>query len=218
MSRNGIIVTLLCTTIVAGAGCHSGPDSMSPSDAVSAIAAVTPTNGAPTILVGYYSLRGTTEKLAEAVTDGIVEVQGVNAVTKPVADITKSDLDTAHALILGSPTYFANIPGEMKTIIDNWAWKLRVDFTDKIGGAFSTGGNFTGGKEHVVISLLLYMLNNRMIVVGPICKEGEGGFGEIGASATTGADDAGLSVAELAEARTLGRRVARLALELTGNS
>jgi multimeric flavodoxin WrbA len=45
----------------------------------------------------------------------------------------------------------------MKVIIDDWSWKMKVDFTDKVGGAFSTGGGQVGGKEHVVTSLLLFM-------------------------------------------------------------
>ena len=62
----------------------------------------------------------------------------------------------------------------MKVAIDDWNWKLKVDFTDKVGGAFATGGGQTGGKEHVVISLILFMLNNRMIVAGPLYQDAEG--------------------------------------------
>ena len=168
------------------------------------------------VLVGYYSLSGNTKKMAAAVAEGANRVKGVTVLKKPVADITKSDLDSAQGLILGCPTHFANIPGKMKTIIDHWAWKLRVNLTNKIGGAFSTGGNFTGGKEHVVISLLLYMLNNRMIIVGPIYKQGDGGWGEIGASAATGVGDGGISEVELADARKLGERVGRVVKNGTG--
>lgn len=203
--------TLLWLTLLIGLGCRVKLDSQTSLDTDMAAPRVVSSGYVPTkVLVGYYSLSGNTEKMAAAVAEGASQVKGVTVLKKSVADITKSDLDSAHGLILGCPTHFANIPGEMKTIIDHWAWKLRVNFTDKVGGAFSTGGNFSGGKEHVVVSLLLYMLNNRMIVVGPIYKQGDGGWGEIGASATTGAGDPGLSEAELAGARKLGERVGRV--------
>jgi len=99
-------------------------------------------------------------------------------------------------------------------ILDDWAWKWKVDFTDKLGGALSTGGGPAAGKEHVLVSLLLYMLNNRMIVAGPLYEDpiGRDRWGEIGATAMTGPLDPGVSPAELDSARRLGQRLARLAL------
>ena len=206
---------LLNLSIVALVGlapaCQQHPAAVAARTSPTEVAVTPPiSNGKHTVLVAYYSRSGNTEKMAKAVEEGAGEVEGVSVVLKPIADVTKADLDAAHGVVLGSATHFANIPTDMKAAIDQWAWKDRVNFTDKVGGAFSTGGNLTGGKEHVVISLLLYMLNNRMMVVGPICKEGDGGWGEIGASATTGGDDPGLSEAELTGARRLGRRVAQV--------
>jgi multimeric flavodoxin WrbA len=45
---------------------------------------------------------------------------------------------------------------------------MKVDFTDKAGGAFATAGGQEGGQQHVVVSLLLFMLHNRMVVAGPL--------------------------------------------------
>lgn len=204
----------LWVLLLAGSGCQTLP--VGGASFKNVKVAPPPAVGPTKILVGYYSLRKNTEKLAEAVVEGANRIPDVTVVKKPVAEITKSDLESAQGIILGCPTYFANIPGEMKSIMDHWAWKERADLTDKVGGAFSTGGNFTGGKEHTVISLLLYMINNRMVVVGPIHREGPGGFGEIGASAVTGEDDPGLREAELNCARKLGERVSRVARNLTG--
>ena len=97
-------------------------------------------------------------------------------------EVTKEELQAADGLILGSPAYFANIAGAMKAVIDEWNWKMKVDFTDKVGGAFATGGGQTGGKEHVVVSLLLFMINNRMVVAGPLYQNEAGTdiWGEIG--------------------------------------
>ncbi len=174
-------------------------------------------NGAsPRMLIAYYSLTGNTEKMARGVAEGIRRVPGVTAVLKKVDKVTKQDLEAADGIILGSPTYYANIPGKMKVVIDNWSWKMKVDFTDKIGGAFSTGGGQVGGKEHVVTSLLLFMLSNRMIVAGPLYQNEKTGsvWGEPGSSAMTGPLDPGVSEQELDSARRLGERIGGLARKL----
>jgi len=170
------------------------------------------------VLVVYHSRRGNTEKMALAVADGAQRVPGVAVTVKRVQEATKEDLQAADGLALGSPTYFAGIAGEMKVVIDDWNWKWKVDFTDKVGGAFATGGGQTGGKEQTVVSLLLFMLNNRMVVAGPLYQDetGEDIWGEMGSSAMTGPLDPGVGDAEIDAARRLGDRVARLAKKLKG--
>ena len=170
------------------------------------------------VLIAWHSNTGNTEELAAAVAQGAAAVEGTRVIARPIAEVTGDDLQSADGLVLGCPTHFANIPGEMKVVLDRWAAELRIDFRDKVGGAFATGGNLTGGKEHVVVSLLLYMLNNRMMVLGPIYRDGPEGWGEIGATAATGDDDPGLSDAELEGGRRLGDRVARAAARLAGGS
>ena len=168
------------------------------------------------VLVAYYSLRGNTERFAQSVAEGAQQVPDTVVTIKQAQDVKKEDLQAADAIALGAATYFANIPGQMKTVIDDWNWKWKVDFTDKVGGAFSTGGGQTGGKEFVVISLLLFMLNNRMVVAGPLYQDAEGEdiWGEVGASAMTGPLDPGVSEKELDAARRLGHRLATLAKKL----
>jgi NAD(P)H dehydrogenase (quinone) len=150
--------------------------------------------GAVQVLVAYDSLTGNTEKMAQGVAEGVKRVSGAAAHVRKVGEVSKQDLETADAIALGCPTYYGNIPGRMKVVIDDWSWKMKVDFTDKVGGAFATGGGQVGGKEHVVVSLVMFMLSNRMIVAGPLYP--------------------GVSEAELDSARRLGERVARLALKL----
>lgn len=168
------------------------------------------------VLVAYYSLHGNTERFAQSVAEGAKQVPGTVVTIKKAKDVSKEDLQAADAIALGSATYFANIPGKMKAVIDDWNWKWKVDFTDKVGGAFSTGGGQTGGKEFVVISLLLFMINNRMVVAGPLYQDAEGEdiWGEAGASAMTGPLDPGVSEMELDAARRLGHRLATLAKKL----
>ena len=100
--------------------------------------------------------------------------------------------------------------------VDDWSWKMKVDFTDKVGGAFSTGGGQVGGKEFAVVSLVMFMLSNRMVVAGPLYRNDQTGsvWGEVGAAAMTGPLDPGVSEGELDSARRLGERVAGLAAKL----
>jgi len=170
------------------------------------------------ILVVYYSLTGHTEQMARGVIEGANSVPGAVTTLKKVTEVSKDELEAAHGIILGSPTYFANIPGDMKTVIDDWNWKLKVDFTNKVGGAFATAGGQVGGQGHVVTSLLLFMLNNRMIVAGPLYQNEKTGsiWGEPGAAAITGPLDPGVSKQELDGARRLGQRIAHLAKKMKG--
>ena len=90
--------------------------------------------------------------------------------------------------------------------ISDWSWRMKVDFTDKVGGAFSTGGGQAGGKEFVVVSLAMFMLNNRMVVAGPLYRNDKTGsvWGEVGAAAMTGPlfSVAGRKVAVVGAARS----------------
>jgi NAD(P)H dehydrogenase (quinone) len=168
------------------------------------------------VLIVYYSRHGNTQQMAEAVAEAAGRVEGVAARTVRVEDCTKEDLEAADGLVLGCPTYFASIPGTMKLAMDDWNWKWQVDFTNKVGGAFTTGGGQTGGKEFTAVSLLLFMLSNRMIVAGPLYEAIERGteWGELGSSAMTGPLDPGVSEGQLDAARRLGDRIARLAHKL----
>lgn len=178
--------------------------------------AKSPEPAAVRVLVAYYSLTGTTEKMAHAVAEGVRQVPGAVPIVKRVDDVSKADLQSAQGIVLGAPTYYANVPGKMKAAIDDWPWKMNADLTDKVGGAFATGGGPAAGKEHVVVSLLLYMLNNRMVVAGPLYEDPKRHeiWGELGAAATTGPLDPGLAPHELDAARKLGHRVAHLAARL----
>ena len=168
------------------------------------------------VLVAFDSLTGNTEKMAQGVVEGAKRVTGVVVVLKPVDKVAKEDLQAADGIILGCPTYYGTLPGRMKLVIDDWSWKLKVDFTDKVGGAFATGGGQAGGKEFTVLSLVMFMLNNRMVVAGPLYRNEKTGsvWGEVGAAAMTGPLDTGVDEGELDSARRLGERVARLTAKL----
>ena len=160
-----------------------------------------------TVLVTYHSASGNTEQMAQGVAEGVKVVSDTTVVLKRVGDVTGNDLLSSDAIIVGSPVYFGNMSGEVKTFLDNWTLKFDVfrdrKMRNKVGGAFATGGSASNGKEVTILTLLGAMLINQMIVVS-----GGGGFG---ASATTGPDSPGVDEKEMAEARDLGKRVAEIA-------
>jgi NAD(P)H dehydrogenase (quinone) len=166
------------------------------------------------VLVTYHSFSGNTERMAEAVVDGVKSVSGAEALLKRVGKVTADDLFSADAVVIGSPVYWSNMSGEVKTFIDNWQFKFGVfpDFKmkNKIGAAFATGGQVSSGKEVTMLTILAAMLGNQMIVVS--------GGGVFGASATTEGNSPGIDNQELADAKALGKRVAEVAMMLLRGS
>ena len=159
------------------------------------------------VLVTFHSLSGNTERMAEAVVEGVKSIPGTQAVIKRVGQVTGEDLFSSDAVIVGSPVYWSNMSGEVKTFFDNWQFKFGVfpefKMKNKVGAAFATGGQISGGKELTMLTILSAMLHHQMIVVS--------GGGAFGASATTEGDSPGIDKNELADAKALGRRVADVA-------
>ena len=166
------------------------------------------------VLVAYHSLSGNTERMAEAVVEGVKSVPGTKVLLKRVGKVTADDLFSADAVVVGSPVYWSNMSGEVKTFFDNWQFKFGVfpefKMKDKIGAAFATGGQVSSGKEVTMLTILAAMLGNQMIVVS--------GGGAFGASATTEGDSPGIDNKELADAKELGRRVAEVAVMMQRGS
>src|SRR5262245_11308700 len=70
------------------------------------------------VLVVYHSAAGNTEKMAQGVAEGAKAVSGTNVVLKKVGEVAATDLSSSDAVIVGSPVYFANMSGEIKTFFD----------------------------------------------------------------------------------------------------
>ena len=94
---------------------------------------------------------------------------------KSTSEVTKKDLLTSDGVIAGSPNYFGSMASELKEIFDRFVG-IRPDMENKIGAAFSTGGDASGGKETTLISILQAMLIYGMIIVGdPLDANGKYG-------------------------------------------
>ena len=152
------------------------------------------------VLVMYYSSTGNTKKLAEEVAKGAREVKDVKCVVKPVNEVTKDDFLQSDGIIAGSPVYFGTMAAELKAVFDKFVG-IRSQMGDKIGAAFATSGDPSGGKETTIISIIQALLIYGMIVVGdPLDATGHYGV------SCTGAPDRQTAL----NAQKLGKRVALL--------
>jgi NAD(P)H dehydrogenase (quinone) len=156
------------------------------------------------VLVMYHSRTGNTQKLAECIADGVREVSGVSCVVKAVEAVTREDLAASDGVIAGSPVYFGTMAAELKAVFDKYVG-VRGKMADKIGAAFATSGDASGGKETTLISILQALLIYGMIVVGdPLDATGHYGVACVGAPGET----------TRAHAAKLGKRVATLVMKL----
>ncbi len=158
------------------------------------------------ILVLYYSKGGNTRKLAEAIAEGVQEVEAAQAVLKNTTEVTKDDFLECSGLIAGSPVYFGVMAAELKKIFDDFVG-VRKRMEGKVGAAFATSGDPSGGKETTIMSIIQAMLIYGMVIVGdPMSATGHYGVSCVGAPDERTKENA----------RKLGHRVAELAKKLAG--
>lgn len=158
------------------------------------------------VLVLYHSRTGNTKKLADQIAKGVQEVEGVRCVLKSVSEVEKDDFISSDGIIAGSPVYFGTMAAQMKEVFDKYVG-IRRKMEDKIGAAFATSADPSGGKETTIVSIIQAMLIYGMIVVGdPLDASGHYGV------ACTGVPDSETA----SNAAKLGKRVAQLAKKLRG--
>jgi len=156
------------------------------------------------ILILYYSKGGNTRKLAERIAEGIESISGVKALLKSTQEVKKEDFVDSAGVIAGSPVYFGAMAWDLKRVFDEYV-VVRRKMENKVGAAFATSGDPSGGKETTMISIIQCLLIYGMIVVGDP-MEATGHYGV----ACVGSPDERTSE----NARKLGRRVAELCMKL----
>lgn len=117
------------------------------------------------VAVAYHSGYGHTEVLAQAVAAG-VENAGAVAVTVSVADIDTVDwdaLNSADAIIFGSPTYMGSVSGQFKTFMDasSKIW-FEGGWKDKLAAGFTNSASQSGDKLNTLIQLSVYAAQQGM--------------------------------------------------------
>jgi NAD(P)H dehydrogenase (quinone) len=196
------------------------------------------------VLVLYYSSYGHIEAMANAVADGAratgaqVDVKRVpetvpDSVAQsahfktdqaaPVATI--DDLPNYDAIIVGAPTRFGRMPGQLAAFFDGagglWA---RGALHGKVGGAFTSSATQHGGNETTLFSIITNLLHFGMTIVGlPYSHQGQMRIDEVvggapyGATTVAGGDGSRMpSETDLAGARHQGELIAKTAAKLFG--
>lgn len=156
------------------------------------------------VLILYYSRTGNTRKIANEISYGVKEVEGVDAVIKSVEEVKKEDFINSDGIIAGSPVYFGSMAAQLKNVFDSFVG-IRKKMENKIGAAFATAGDASGGKETTIFSIIQAMMIYGMIIVGdPLNATGHYGV------ACVGSPDKETS----SNAVKLGNRVASLVKKL----
>ena len=196
------------------------------------------------VLVLYYSSYGHIETMAKAVAEGaraagatvdlkrvpetVPEEVASKALFKlqqdaPVA--TPNELADYDAIIIGAPTRYGRMPGQMAAFLDQtgglWA---RGALNGKVGGAFTSSATQHGGQETTLFSIITNLLHFGMTVVGlPYSYQAQMTLDEIvggspyGASTIAGGQGQRQpSELELGGARHQGELIARTANKLFG--
>jgi len=157
------------------------------------------------VLILYYSKGGNTRKLAQAILEGVDSVEGVQGVLKNTREVTKDDFIEAGGIIAGSPVYFGTMAAQLKAVFDDFVG-IRRKMDGKVGAAFATSGDPTGGKETTMMSIIQALLIYGMVITGdPMSATGHYGVACVGAPDDK-TDENG---------KKLGERVARLVLKLS---
>ena len=196
------------------------------------------------ILVLYYSMYGHVETMANAVVEGVREVEGVEVVLKRVPEIMDEakaravgakvdqaapiadpkELDQYDGIIFGVPTRFGNMAAQMRNFLDQTGslW-VSGALVGKVGSVF-TSTAVGGGNESTILSTHTTLLHQGMIIVGLpyTCPEindisqprGGSPYGAGSLAASDGSRQP--SANELAQARFQGKHVAGITKKLHG--
>lgn len=184
------------------------------------------------IAIVYHTGYGHTRRQAEAVRDGVEQVDGTEALLLTVEEAERrwGDLAAAQAIIFGAPTYMGAASAAFKAFQDatsnsvmakGYLWK------DKIAAGFTNSGARSGDKLSTLVQMALFAAQHGMHWVSlglpPANNSTAGSENDLnrlgfwlGAGAQSNTDegpDAAPPESDLATARCLGRRVAMTTLQ-----
>ena len=180
------------------------------------------------VLIVYASDYGNTEKMANAVADGVNSVDGVTSVVKKAEEVTADDVTASDGLIIGSPVHMGSVDWRVKKFIDtvcSGLW-MQDKMNGKVAGVFTSGGGFGGaggGTEVTMLSILNNIAELGMLIV-PLPKNTEnykkGGlhWGPYGRSADENMEHVGVSDEALSVANKHGANIARAAAVVSGRT
>ncbi len=104
------------------------------------------------VLIIFYSRTGNTEKMANAVLEGVKSVDGSSAEIHVDQDVNPESLPGFDAIVVGAPTYHHDMTVGIKTLFENSAVK-RIDLRGRVGAAFGSYG-WSGEAPRLVLEIL----------------------------------------------------------------
>jgi NAD(P)H dehydrogenase (quinone) len=165
------------------------------------------------VLIVYYSTYGHVHKMAEAVAEGVREIDRAEAILRRVPETlpeevlekmgaveaqqsmsnvpicSVEELASADAVIFGTPTRFGNMCGQMRQFLDAtgqlWAQGALVG---KVGSVFTSSATQHGGQESTLLSFHITLLHHGFVIVGlPYTFQGQMRIDEITGGSPYGA-------------------------------
>lgn len=157
----------------------------------------------------YYSRTGNTRKMAEKVAEGIRRQPTAEVKVCSIEEIDEAWLNASACVILGSPTYMADVAGAVKCWLETAGHNYRL--AGKLGGGFATAHFPHGGGDIGIQSILHHLL-----VAGLVVYSGGDSLGQpiIHLGPVALSDDL-VAYEELF--RIYGQRMAEKAVSLFGN-
>ncbi len=101
------------------------------------------------ILIAYASRTGNTEKLAQAIAEGIKKIEGVTVEMKRAKDVRPGDAVSVDGYAFGSSSAFEQMAGELKTLFEE-LYHVRDKLNGKPVLLFTTGH---GGQVAALASM-----------------------------------------------------------------
>jgi multimeric flavodoxin WrbA len=181
------------------------------------------------IAIIFHSGYGHTARQAASVLEGVQSVEGAQGALYLVDQLGEAEwaaLAQADALIFGAPTYMGSVSAPFKGFMDA---SSKVWFTqgwkDKLAAGFTNSASQSGDKLNSLIQLSVFAAQHGMVWVSlglmPGNNSSKGSVEDLnrigsylGAMAQSNADQGAdaMQASDLATARHLGERVARMAL------
>ena len=183
------------------------------------------------ILIIYYSVNGSTKKMARLIARGVEMTPNINSVIRTVSInnqstdnsdplVEISDLKKCSGLIIGSPTHFGNMAAPLKLFIDSTTTEwFNGSLTGKPGGVFTSTSSLHGGQETTLLSMMLPLIHHGMVITGVPYSEKKltstrSGGTPYGPSHVSFNTDADITDDEKEICINFGKRIANLALKL----
>ncbi|CAB1062492.1 NAD(P)H dehydrogenase (quinone), Type IV (EC [Olavius sp. associated proteobacterium Delta 1] len=164
-------------------------------------------------LVVFYSTYGHIYQMAEAVAEGVKQVNGAEVELRRVPETlpdgvleqmgavdaqkafshipvcTVDELAAADAVIFGTPTRFGNMCGQMRQFLDAtgqlWA---NGSLVGKVGSVFASSATQHGGQESTILSFHITLLHQGFVIAGlPYAFQGQMRIDEISGCSPYGA-------------------------------